>query len=255
MTTELILLLLGYAGWGLLVGHVVGLTAIGKALLGTPGLIVLFGMPPVTAVGTMAVAGCAMMTTGTLQHIRQRTVVLPIAVLFSITAIPAAYLTARHAAAIDEIVPLKNIIGAILIISVVVLFYRYIILRPKPRVLVVSPRAKRAAPLLGLVFGALAGATSISGSIIVIAFIMLLKLPSPHAVGTTSAVAAISLLPASVAHIGQSNVDWTAVVGLLPGVVVGSTLGARYVNRVPRQALRVVILIVLLAAAVLVIAN
>lgn len=244
--------LLGFALWGLFVGLIVGFTALGKGLLGVPGLIVLFGVPPVPAVGSMAIAGFLMMLSGAITHGRNGNILLRLAVLFSITAVPASYLTATYANQIGEVFPLETIIGVVIIISVLLLFYRYVIMRAKPRELSVDRWKLIASPFLGIVLGALMGATSISGSIIVIAFIMVLKLPSPHAVGTTSAVAAVSLLVASVAHLQQGNVDWIVVAGLTPGVLIGAALGARYVNLVPRQALRMVILVILFAAGLMV---
>ncbi len=255
MFLEYVPFVLGAGLLGLVVGVVVGFTAIGTALLGTSGLIVLFDMPPVLAVGTMAAGGLVLMASGTFQHYRQGHVILPVALLFSIPAVPTAYLTARYAAEINEVVPLTSIIGGVIVLSVVLLFYRYVIVRPAPRALAVPRWKIYAAFVLGCVFGPLMGATSISGSIIVIAFLMILKLPSPQAVGTTSAVAALSLLLASVAHLGQGNIDWLALAGLVPGVIVGATIGARYVSLVPRQALRVVILVVLFAAGIMVFVN
>ena len=243
---------LGFTAWGAAVGAVVGFTAIGKGLLGTPGLMVLFGMGVVPAVGTMAVAGFAMMIAGTVQHYREGHVVTPVAVLFSITAVPFSYATARYAREINEMVPLQSVIGVVIVLSVVLLFYRYVIMRPKPRLLALPLWKLWLTPFLGVVLGTLLGATSISGSIIVIAFILMLRLPSPHAVGTTSAVAAVSLAVASVAHMQQGNIDWFALAGLLPGVMAGAAIGARYVSRVPRQALRIAILLILLAAGVMV---
>ncbi len=249
---ESVLLLLGYAVWGAVVGLVVGFTAIGKALLGTPGLIVLFGMPPVLAVGTMAAAGVVMMATSALQHYRGGTLVSSIALRFSIPAVPAAYLTARFAAEINDVIPIRTVMAVVIVISVVLLFYRYVVVRPEPRVLTLPRWKLYLSPLLGLLLGALMGATSISGSIIVIAFIMVLKLPSPQAVGTTSLVSAVSLLVAAVAHFGQANIHWPALAGLVPGVMLGAALGARNVERVPRQALRIGILVILLLAAALI---
>lgn len=244
--------LIGFAAWGLLVGIIVGFTAIGKGLLGIPGLIVLFGVAPVPAVGSMAVAGFVMMLSGTVQHYRQGTVIGPIALLFSATAVPASYVAATYARAINDLVPLETVIGVVIIVSVVLLFYRYVVMKAQPRELAVPPWKLALSPLLGLLLGVLMGATSISGSIIVIAFIMLLKIPSPHAVGTTTSVAAVSLLVASIAHVQQGNVDWFVVAGLTPGVLAGAALGARYVERVPRQALRVIILVILFVAGIMV---
>jgi uncharacterized membrane protein YfcA len=245
------LLLAGYGVWGAIVGLVVGFTAIGKGLLGTPGLIVIFGMEAVPAVGTMAVAGAVMMAAGTYTHYRAGNVQLKIALLFSATSMPASYIAARMARSINNIIPLQTVIGVIIIVSVVVLFYRYVIVRPAPRELHVTPGHLIVSPILGAVLGVLMGATSISGSLIAIVFILLLKLPSPQAIGTTSMVSMASLAVASLAHLQANNVDWLVLGGLVPGVMAGSYIGAKYVNRVPRQALRLGILVILVAAAVM----
>lgn len=255
MDTSQLIFMLGVAGWGAVVGAVVGFTAIGKGLLGTPGLIVLFGMDPVLAVGTMAVAGVAMMAAGSVTHAREGNVEWRVALLFSALAMPCSYLAARFAREINDIVPLKSVIAVVIVLSVGLLFYRYVIMRAPARELDVKRVHLILAPLIGIVLGFLLGATSISGSIIVIVFILLLKLPSPHAVGTTSVVSAVSLAVASVAHLQQGNVDMVVLAGLLPGVLLGSIIGARYVNRVPRQALRIGILVILLAAAVMIVVD
>ena len=96
------------------------------------------------------------------------------------------------------------------------------------------------------------GATSISGSLIVLVFLLILKLPSPIAVGTTTAVACVSLAVAAVAHILESHINWNAVIGLIPGVLLGGAIGAMFVNKVPRQILRYAILIILFAAGIIV---
>ena len=250
---ELTLLLLGYAVWGTLVGLLVGFTAIGTALIGVPGLIVLFGTPPVLAVGTIAAAGFIMMLSGALQHYRHGNVVAPIALAFAVTSVPAAYSTARFAADIDAVFPLENTLAIVIVISVIVLFHRYVIVRPQPRVLELPRWKLYLAPVLGLMLGALMGATSISGSIIVIAFIMVLKLPSPLAVGTTTAVSMVSLGVATAAHVSQANVDLPALAGLIPGMAIGAAVGARNAKRVPRQLLRIAILVILLIAAAMII--
>ena len=250
-----VMLLAGFGVWGAVVGLVVGFTAIGKGLLGTPGLIVIFGMDAVTAVGTMAVAGVVMMAAGAYTHYRAGNVQMQIALLFSATAVPASYVAASVARRINEVVPLKSVIAVLIVLSVVLLFYRYVILRPSPTPLNVTRAHLIASPFLGLLLGLLMGATSISGSVIVIAFILLLKLPSPQAIGTAAAVSMVSLAMASVAHLQGGNVDWLVLVGLVPGVLLGSVVGARYVNRVPRQTLRMGILVILLAAAVMLFVN
>ncbi len=245
-------IILLYALWGIAVGLVVGFTAVGTGLLGTPGLIILFGLDPVVAVGTMSVAAVVMMGAGAAAHWRERNIQVSIALLFLVTAVPASYTAARFARVINEVIPLKTVVGIMIVLSVVLLFYRFVIMRPRPRELHVTTAHLVAAPFLGLVLGSLMGATSISGSIIVISFLLLLKLPAPYAVGSTTLVSTVSLIFSSIAHLQSGNVDGTILLGLIPGVFVGSTIGARFVNRVPRQVLRMAILIILLAAGVMV---
>lgn len=250
-----VLFLLLYALWGLVVGLMVGFTAIGTGLLGTPGLIIFFGLDPVIAVGTMGFAGVVMMLAGVVQHWREKNVEWRIAGIFSVTAIPSSYLAAYYADAINKVLPLKFIICVIILISTVLLFYRYVIMKPKPRELDVPRWKLVVSPFLGLALGGLMGATSISGSIIVIVLLLVLKLPSPIAVGTTSALAAVSLAVAAVAHISEGHMNWPAVIGLIPGVVLGSTIGSRYVRRVPRQLLRYSMLVVLVIAGIMVLVK
>lgn len=246
------ILLALYAAWGLIVGLMVGFTSIGKGILGTPGLMILFGLEPVIAVGTMGLAGVLMMLASAIQHTREKNVEWRIAGTFSITAIPASYLTARHADAIHDLLPLNYIIGFVILASTILLFHRYVIAKPKPPELTIPKWKLVVSPFLGLVLGGLMGTTSISGSIIVIVFLLILTLPSPLAVGTTSVVACASLAVAAMAHIAEWHVDWTAVLGLVPGVVAGAYLGSKYVSRVPRQLLRYAILIVLAVAGIVV---
>lgn len=56
------------------VGVLVGLTGIGGGSLMAPVLILVFGVQPVTAVGTDLAYGAVTKTVGGLKHLRQRTV-------------------------------------------------------------------------------------------------------------------------------------------------------------------------------------
>ncbi len=251
--TSLILLTLSYALWGLFVGLMVGFTAIGNGLIGTPGLILLFGLSPLTAVGTIALSGFITMLTSTIQHLKKGNINLRIALPFSVTALPVSFFCALYADEINDILPLRVIIGVVIILSTILLTFKFLIMKSPER----DPEVKKwqvvLTPFLGLLLGTLMGATSISGSIIVIAFLIILKLPTPMAIGTTSFVAAISLFVASLAHIQQGHIDWFALAGLVPGVIVGVLLGVHFIDKVPRQALRISILMILVLAGISVI--
>ena len=78
--------------FGLLVGFLVGLTGVGGGSLMTPFLIAVLGVPAPTAVGTDMVYATATKMTGSVQHYRQRSVNLEVAIFLGIGSIPASLL-------------------------------------------------------------------------------------------------------------------------------------------------------------------
>jgi uncharacterized protein len=247
-----ILFLLGFALWGAIVGIIVGFTAVGTGLLGVSGLMIIFGLNPLIAVGTMGIAGFFLMLSGAVQHKKNGNIHIPVALMTAATAVPMAYLTAAFAEQINEVVPLRYILGGIIILSVLLLFYRYFIMKREESPFVYSTWKKFSAPVMGIILGSLMGVTSISGSILVVMFLLIMQMPAAMAVGTTSAVSAVSLLVAGVAHIQGGNIDWQAIMGLIPGALIGAAIGAKFSDRVPVKILRVGILVILLAAGVMI---
>lgn len=247
------LLIIGSVLWGIVIGLLVGFTSIGTGLIGVPGLIWFFGLDAVKAVGTMGLGGGVMMVAATYNHFREGNVETRVAGLFTLTALPASFLAAYWVKDINNVINLKLIVGVMIVLATAALFYRFVIMKPQPRVLDVTSRTLLLAAIVGIVTGALMGATSIAGSPVMISFLMILKLPSPYAVGTACAVSAVSLLCAAVAHTMEGNIDWTIEAGLVAGLVIGAFIGSKLVNKVPRQALRYGILGILAVAGIILI--
>jgi hypothetical protein len=78
---------------GFVVGAVVGLTGMGGGSLMTPLLILLFGLHPVTAVGTDLLYAAVTKTAGTAIHSRRGNVDWSVAALLAAGSIPATVLT------------------------------------------------------------------------------------------------------------------------------------------------------------------
>jgi uncharacterized protein len=76
--------------FGLGVGLLVGTTGVGGGSVMTPVLILAFGVNPVLAVGTDLAYGAITKTVGGLQHLRQGTVSLRIALWLAVGSIPGA---------------------------------------------------------------------------------------------------------------------------------------------------------------------
>lgn len=255
-------MMFGIVMWGLIVGLCVGFTAIGTGILGGPGLILLFQLDPVVAVGTISLSAIPMMAAGAIKHAREKNIEWKIAALFSLSSVPSAYFTARYASTINEIFPLKNIIAIIIFLSLPLLIYRYHLADRPPSasapsavangVATGSKRPIWLAPLVGLVLGAIMGASGVSGSLAIISFLLIFHLRTKTAIGTASLTTFASLLIAGLAHYRAGNYDLQALTALLPGVIGGSYIGAAFVNKVPRRILRYTILAIIALSGVMI---
>jgi len=110
-------------------------------------------------------------------------------------------------------------------------------------------RHKVSAVLLGVFVGFVLGVTSAgSGALIAVGLILLFRLVPTRVVGTDVFHAALLLWAAAIAHLVSGNVDFalagTILLGSIPGVWVGSHLSVR----VPTDALRTTLAVVLLGS-------
>src|SRR5919107_5128415 len=100
------------AAFGLGVGVLVGMTGIGGASLMTPLLILVFGIQPVTAIGTDIFYGAVTKTVGGYKHLKLGTVHKGLAFWLAVGSVPAAisgvwvieYLQSHYGDDIDTIV-------------------------------------------------------------------------------------------------------------------------------------------------------
>ncbi|HJS86910.1 MAG TPA: sulfite exporter TauE/SafE family protein, partial [Acetobacteraceae bacterium] len=78
---------------GFLIGLLIGLTGVGGGSLMTPLLILVFGIAPVSAVGTDLLQAFATKSVGTAVHGAGRTVAWPIVLRLAAGSLPASALT------------------------------------------------------------------------------------------------------------------------------------------------------------------
>ena len=76
--------------FGFGIGLLVGMTGMGGASLMTPLLILVFGISPVTAIGTDIFYAAVTKTVGGVQHLRAKTVHLGLAFWMAVGSVPAA---------------------------------------------------------------------------------------------------------------------------------------------------------------------
>jgi uncharacterized membrane protein YfcA len=246
--------------FGLGVGLLVGITGMGGGSLMTPLLILVIGIKPVVAVGTDLAYGAVTKTLGGWRHFRKGTVFPRLAFWLAVGSCPGALLGVwlldklRDAIGSDfDTFMLVAIGGALLITGGLVLLRALAISDQAARergAFRMQTRHKVAAVALGSSVGLVLGVTSAgSGTLIGIGLILGFRLSPHRVVGTDVAHAAVLLWVAALAHLVSGNIDFglagTILIGSLPGVWIGTNLA----TRVPRNALRAALGVVLLASA------
>ena len=247
--------------FGLGIGLLVGATGLGGASLMTPLLIIVFGIKPVTAIGTDLAYGAVTKTLGGWRHLRQGTVHLGISWWLAFGSVPGALigvwglgrLEATYGKGFDKVIMLV-IAGAVLLVGTIalgrVLFRRSATFNESE-----SPsmtrRRKVQAVAFGLPIGIVIGATSVgSGALIAIVLIFLYKLTPRRVVGTDVFHAALLLWVAAAAHLVSGNVDFVLAGNILIGSLPGVWIGAKLAMKIPERALRPTLGIVLVAVGI-----
>jgi hypothetical protein len=243
--------------FGLGVGVLVGMTGIGGGSLMTPLLILVFGIKPITAVGTDLAYGAVTKTVGGWRHLRQGTVDMPLSWWMAAGSVPSAIggvyvlelLERAYGDDFDSILIVA--LAVTLLFTGLMTLTRALFMKAlhdKERDTVeMTRRNKINAVVLGALVGFVLGVTSAgSGALIAVGLILLFRLVPSRVVGTDIFHAAILLWAAAAAHIVAGNVDFglaaNILIGSVPGVWIGSNLTLRVGNGVLRTTLALVLI-------------
>jgi uncharacterized protein len=247
------------AAFGLGVGLLVGMTGIGGGSLMTPLLILVFGVQPVTAIGTDLAYAAVTKTAGGYKHFRQRTVDVSLCLWMAAGSVPAAIagvwvidaLERAHGEAVDDLM-LEILAVALLFTGLATLgralFARRLAERERHS-FDMSTANKVAAIALGVFVGFVLGLTSAgSGALIAVGLILIFRLVPTRVVGTDVFHAAMLLWAAAAGHIVAGNVDFAMAGTILIGSLPGVWLGSHWSVRVPTAALRTTLAVVLIGS-------
>ena len=252
-------------GFGLGVGMLVGMTGIGGGSLMTPLLILLFGVNPITAVGTDLAYAAVTKTVGGYKHWIQKTVDFKLSAWMAFGSVPAALggvyvldvLEDSYGSDFDDL--LLTLLAAALLLCGVATLARALMKRFHARERSEIPmdrRHKIAAVSLGVFVGFVLGITSAgSGALIAVGLILMFRLVPTRVVGTDVFHAAILLWAAAAAHLASGNVDFALAGTMLIGSVPGVWLGSHWSVRVPQEILRGTLAVVLIGAGMALLAK
>jgi uncharacterized membrane protein YfcA len=252
--------------FGFGIGLLIGMTGMGGGSLMTPLLILLFGIQPVTAVGTDIFYGAVTKTAGAWRHLKHRTVHRAIVFWLAVGSVPMAiagvflieFLQREYGEdSVNQVV--LGAVGAALLVVGIATIIRALFLRdviPERYALHLYRRHIIAAIITGATTGFVIGLTSAgSGTLIAIVLIAVFRLTPQRVVGTDVVHAAILLWAAGAAHWIGGNVDLGLAANILLGSVPGVLLGSQLAVRVPTGLLRNALGVVMVASAIVLITK
>ena len=247
--------------FGFGIGLLVGMTGMGGASLMTPLLILIFGVQPVTAIGTDIFYAAVTKSVGGFQHLRAGTVHKGLAFWMAAGSVPAAiggvavieYL--KNTVGEDELDGIVfGILGATLLVVGVATALRTIFIPDvikERHALHLYRRHIIAAVATGVTTGFVIGLTSAgSGTLIAIILIAVFRLTPQRVVGTDIFHAAVLLWAAGIAHWVTGNVDFGLAGNILVGSVPGVLIGGRLAFKSGKNLLRGLLSIVLIASGI-----
>ncbi|MGB7686477.1 MAG: sulfite exporter TauE/SafE family protein [Solirubrobacterales bacterium] len=248
--------------FGFGIGAMVGMTGMGGGTLMTPLLILLFGVKPVTAIGTDIFYAAVTKTIGGWRHLRMRTVNMSLALWMAAGSVPAAVSGVWAISILQSKIGeerLDSIVyamlgGTLLMVGIITLARALILskLIEERDDFELQRRHKVAAVAIGATTGFVIGITSAgSGTVIAILLIAVFRLTPVRVVGTDVFHAAILLWAAGIAHWVGGNVDFMLAGNILLGSVPGVIVGAHFAARAPTGFLRTALGVVLVASGII----
>lgn len=239
---------------GVLTGMLSAAFGVGGAVLSTPG-VRLLGLSALSAVGTTLPSILPSAAAGTARYWREGLVDWRVV---TITA-PAGAAAAVAGSLLSESVPGE---GHWLMVATAGLlgFTAVRLLRaddePEPAGAnreghQAPPPSRPVLALVGVGGGMLSGLLGVGGGTILLpAFVGLLRLPTKRAVATSLACVGILAIPGTVTHTVLGHIDWRFALLLAVGVIPGARLGAAAAIAVSDRRLRLAVAAVMALLAV-----
>ena len=245
---------------GFLVGFVVGITGVGGGSLMTPLLVLVFGVAPVTAVGTDLLYAALTKLGGSWAHGRRGTVDWKVVRLLAAGSMPAALLSmvSLHFLALDQRhlgALITGVLGVALAMTALALLFKPWLqkLGSSPDGAVHELQAHHlpgATMFTGALLGVLVTLSSVGAGALGVVLLLFLypRLPMARIVGTDIAHAVPLTLIAGLGHAAMGTVDFgllgNLLLGSLPGIWLGSHLGVKIPDSVLRPIMATMLLFI-----------
>ena len=233
-------------GLGFLLGFLIGLTGVGGGALVAPALYVVLGLDYQVSVALSLIYSLFTKIVGAIQHMRQGTVLWKITLLYGLAGIPGAVLGSQVVywadSATQRIFPF--LMGAVLIVVAALILTESVIASLASREKPFSPHRITPGGVVAiagfqLVVGMLLGITSVgSGSLVILSMLYLFRMSAKEIVGSNIVIALIMVIPAGLTHYAAGGTNWSVLMLLMVGSLIGTVLGSKATLVVPERALK-----------------
>lgn len=249
---------IAYSIAGFAVGAIVGLTGVGGGSLMTPLLVLVFGVPAVTAVGTDLLYAGITKAGGAAAHSLRGNVDWKIAGRLACGSVPGAGLALGAlawwpAASKASGAIVSTALGVMLVLTALALAFRTPLAawaRAQGERSVFASHRTTVTVVTGFLIGVAVTLSSVGAGAVGVTALALLypALATVRIVGTDIAHAIPIALVAGLGHAALGNVNWvllaTLLAGSIPGIILGSHLATRLPERFVRHSLVAILLLV-----------
>lgn len=246
-----------YSLVGFVVGLLVGMTGVGGGSLMTPLLVLVFGIHPVTAVGTDLLYAASSKTVGTAVHGWAGTIDWRVVGLLGAGSLPATLATIAWLAWLGKpsaqfAHTISFVLGVALLLTAICMLFRARLLafaarcwgEPKPRTAAILT------VLTGALLGVFVTLSSVGAGAIGVTVLMLLhpRMKVSRIIGSDIAHSVPLAFVAGFGHWLNGTVNWplflSLTIGSIPGIIGGSLLAARVPDHWLRPTLAVMLVLV-----------
>jgi uncharacterized membrane protein YfcA len=223
---------------GLVAGVLSGLFGVGGGIVMTPGIQVLLRAEPIVALATPLPVILPTALTGAFTYRRAGEVDVRAAAWIVLAGLPASAIGAQTAEVVDTHV--------LLIVTAVLLAWQAVgILRDARRTTRATEPRRSSVPALasiGVAAGFVSGLLGIGGGIVMVPLMAgWLAMPLKRALGTSLAAIVALVVPGTVVHALNGNVDWSIFAALTVGAVPGARIGASVALGTRERTLRLLV--------------
>jgi uncharacterized membrane protein YfcA len=230
---------------GLFAGSFGGLVGLGGGVIMVPLMDGILKLPQLKAHGTSLVALVFTGITGAVTYALRGNVDVVASVLLASTAIFTARAGAHYANALPEW-KLKKYFGIFMILITILLLMKPYLLSNAGAAEVQIWIKVIVLMLTGIVTGFLSGMMGVGGGTIMVPAMVLLAGFTQH---TAQGSSLLAMVPSggvgAHTHWRLGNVDTRVLVGLVPGILIGTFLGGSLAHFIPEDTLRVIFAAVL----------